>query len=132
MTRRVKKHMAISVAAMLAMTAVAAIIMTALGKTGMPAVAIALGAFYSIANVCSFVAREALTHRQSGMITTFYLADLTVRFLASAVFIGTLIYLNRADGLATGIMSFVFYVAAMVLEISYFFAVERNNGTQNA
>lgn len=87
---------------------------------------------YGIANWGSFTMRSMFTSPQSKAITSFYLADLGIRFFISALLIGVLIYLNKPNAIAVAIISFVYFLVAMVLELSFFFAVERNNGIQNA
>jgi len=68
----------------------------------------------------------------SKSVTSFYLIDKVVRFVASIMLIGVLVYLYRKDGLCLGITSFVFYIMAMAFELSYFFAVERKSEKKNA
>ena len=90
-----------------------------------------LGVFFCVANIISLYLRD-LFATASKAVTSFYLIDKVVRFVASVMLIGVLVYLYRKDGLCLGITSFVYYIIAMALELSYFFAVERKGEKKNA
>lgn len=90
-----------------------------------------LGVFFCVANVISLYVRD-LFATSSNSVTSFYLIDKVVRFVASIMLIGVLVYLYRKDGLCLGIISFVYYITAMAFELSYFFAVERKSEKKNA
>ncbi|GEM_PF-2722528 len=90
-----------------------------------------LGIFFCVVNIVSLYMRD-LFSTSSKSVTSFYLIDKVVRFVASIMLIGVLVYLYRKDGLCLGITSFVFYIMAMAFELSYFFAVERKSEKKNA
>ena len=91
-----------------------------------------LGIFFCVANTCSIYVRSLFRPSRSNTITSFYLIDKTVRFLASIMLFGVLIYIYRNNGLVLGLVSFTYYITAMALELSYFFAIERKKRIQNA
>ena len=93
---------------------------------------IILGIFFCVANTVSIYARGMFASSRSNFITSFYLIDKVVRFVASIMLIGILVYLNKDHGLLLGIVSFAYYIFAMALELLYFFAVERKSEIQNA
>ncbi len=101
-------------------------------KNAMIVPVVVLGIFFCAANVCSLYVRDMFQPSKSNTITTFYLIDKTVRFLASIMLFGILIYVYKDNGLVLGITSFTYYIIAMALELSYFFAIERKKGIQNA
>ncbi len=90
-----------------------------------------LGVFFCVVNIISLYVRD-LFATSSNSVTSFYLIDKVVRFVASIMLIGVLVYLYRKDGLCLGITSFVYYIMAMAFELSYFFAVERKSEKKNA
>ena len=90
-----------------------------------------LGIFFCVVNIISLYVRD-LFAASSKYVTSFYLIDKVVRFVASIMLIGILVYLYRKEGLCLGITSFVYYIMAMALELSYFFAVERKSEKKNA
>ena len=90
-----------------------------------------LGIFFCVVNIISLYVRD-LFATSSKYVTSFYLIDKVVRFVASIMLIGILVYLYRKEGLCLGITSFVYYIMAMALELSYFFAVERKSEKKNA
>ncbi len=101
-------------------------------KNAMIVPIVVLGIFFCAANTCSLYVRDMFQPSKSNTITTFYLIDKTVRFLASIMLFGVLIYIYKDNGLILGITSFTYYIIAMALELSYFFAIERKNRIQNA
>lgn len=132
MITRLKKHTAISFGILIALTIAVSVGAVALHQQAIILPAVVLCVCYGIANWGSFAMRSMFTSPQSKAITSFYLADLGLRFFVSAMLIGVLIYLNKTIALAVAIISFVYFLVAMVLELSFFFAIERNNGIQNA
>ncbi len=115
-----------------AMTIALAVVMVLLEKNALIIPVIVLGIFFSVVNACSLHVRDLFQPSKSNTITTFYLIDKIVRFLASIMLFGILIYLYKDHGLVLGITSFTYYIIAMALELSYFFAIERKKRIQNA
>lgn len=127
-----KKYTIISLCTITAITAAAAIAFYAMGKAALIVPLIVLGVFFCAANSCSLYIRGMFGVSSSSSITSFYLIDKAARFLASIILICVLIYLYKANGLIIGVTAFIYYIIAMALELSYFFAIERKKGIQNA
>lgn len=132
MTRKGKTYVAISAATLIGITAAAGIVLHIMGRDAAATPAIVLGVFFCMANICSIALRDFFSQSSPCSITTFYLADKTARLLMSILLIGVLIYTNKANALIVGVMSFVYYIIAMALELSYFFETERKNKIQHA
>lgn len=132
MATRLRKHTTISFGILILLTIAVSGGAAALRQQAIIIPAVVLCVCYGIANLISFTMRSLFTSPQSKAITSFYLADLGLRFFVSALLISVLIYLNKSNAIAVAIMSFAYFLVAMVLELSFFFAIERNNGIQNA
>lgn len=132
MDTRLKKHSAVSFGILILLTMAVSGGALALRQQAIIIPAVVLCVCYGIANLISFTMRSMFASPQSKAITSFYLADLCIRFLVSALLIGVLIYLNKTNAIAVAIISFAYFLVALVLELSFFFSIERSNGIQNA
>ncbi len=127
-----KKYMLTNLCGLLGGTVILSMIFHYVGNDFMVLPTIILGIFFCVANTVSIYARGMFASSHSNFITSFYLIDKVVRFVASIMLIGILVYLNKDHGLLLGIVSFAYYIFAMALELLYFFAVERKSEIQNA
>lgn len=71
-----------------------------------------------------------ISKQKNAYLTQFYLIDQTIRFILSIILISILLYLNKSLGIA--ISAFAYYVAAMVVEITYFVTVDKKIKIRNA
>lgn len=116
----------------MAITTVVAVAFYAMDKAALIVPVAVLGVFFCAANSCSLYIRGMFGASASGSITSFYLIDKAARFLSSIILICVLIYLYKSNGLIIGVTAFIYYIIAMALELSYFFAIERKKEIQNA
>jgi len=79
---------------------------------------ISLTVFYTALNAFSLNFHGIISKQKNAYLTQFYLIDKTIRFILSIILISILLYLNKSLGIA--ISAFAYYVAAMVVEITYF------------
>lgn len=80
--------------------------------------------FFILINSFSILARVNLTNN-SRSLTIFYLVDKVCRFFVSIFLIGLLIYVYKSQRLMIGIISFIVYIVAMVVEVMFFFSLEK-------
>ena len=91
---------------------------------------ISLTVFYTALNAFSLNFHGIISKQKNAYLTQFYLIDKTIRFILSIILISILLYLNRSLGIA--ISAFAYYVAAMVVEITYFVTVDKKIKIRNA
>ena len=91
---------------------------------------ISLTVFYTALNAFSLNFHGIISKQKNAYLTQFYLIDKTIRFILSIILISTLLYLNKSLGIA--ISAFAYYVAAMVVEITYFVTVDKKIKIRNA
>ena len=84
---------------------------------------ISLTVFYTALNAFSMNFHGIISKQKNAYLTQFYLIDKTIRFILSIILISILLYLNKSLGIA--ISAFAYYVAAMVVEITYFVTVDK-------
>ena len=84
---------------------------------------ISLTVFYTALNAFSLNFHGIISKQKNAYLTQFYLIDKTIRFILSIILISILLYLNKSLGIA--ISAFAYYVAAMVVEITYFVTVDK-------
>ena len=90
---------------------------------------ISLTVFYTALNAFSLNFHGIISKQKNAYLTQFYLIDKT-RFILSIILISILLYLNKSLGIA--ISAFAYYVAAMVVEITYFVTVDKKIKIRNA
>ena len=86
---------------------------------------ISLTVFYTALNAFSLNFHGIISKQKNAYLAQFYLIDKTIRFIISI-----LLYLNKSLGIA--ISAFAYYVAAMVVEITYFVTVDKKIKIRNA
>lgn len=91
---------------------------------------ISLTVFYMALNAFSLNFHGIISKQKNAYLTQFYLIDKTIRFILSIILISILLYLNKSLGIA--ISAFAYYVAAMVVEITYFVTVDKKIKIRNA
>ena len=91
---------------------------------------ISLTVFYTALNAFSLNFHGIISNQKNAYLTQFYLIDKTIRFILSIILISILLYLNKSLGIA--ISAFAYYVAAMVVEITYFVTVDKKIKIRNA
>lgn len=91
---------------------------------------ISLTVFYTALNAFSLNFHGIISKQKNAYLTQFYLIDKTIRFVLSIILISILLYLNKSLGIA--ISAFAYYVAAMVVEITYFVTVDKKIKIRNA
>lgn len=91
---------------------------------------ISLTVFYTALNAFSLNFHVIISKQKNAYLTQFYLIDKTIRFILSIILISILLYLNKSLGIA--ISAFAYYVAAMVVEITYFVTVDKKIKIRNA
>lgn len=91
---------------------------------------ISLTVFYTALNAFSLNFHGIISKQKNAYLTQFYLIDKTIRFILSIILISILLYLNKSLGIA--ISAFAYYVAAMVVEITYFVTVDKKLKIRNA
>ena len=91
---------------------------------------ISLTVFYTALNAFSLNFHGIISKQKNAYLTQFYLIDKTIRFILSIILISILLYLNKSLGIATS--AFAYYVAAMVVEITYFVTVDKKIKIRNA
>lgn len=91
---------------------------------------ISLTVFYTALNAFSLNFHGIISKQKNAYLTQFYLIDRTIRFILSIILISILLYLNKSLGIA--ISAFAYYVAAMVVEITYFVTVDKKIKIRNA
>lgn len=91
---------------------------------------ISLTVFYTALNAFSLNFHGITSKQKNAYLTQFYLIDKTIRFILSIILISILLYLNKSLGIA--ISAFAYYVAAMVVEITYFVTVDKKIKIRNA
>lgn len=91
---------------------------------------ISLTVFYTALNAFSLNFHGIISKQKNAYLTQFYLIDKTIRFILSIILISILLYLNQSLGIA--ISAFAYYVAAMVVEITYFVTVDKKIKIRNA
>lgn len=91
---------------------------------------ISLTVFYTALNAFSLNFHGVISKQKNAYLTQFYLIDKTIRFILSIILISILLYLNKSLGIA--ISAFAYYVAAMVVEITYFVTVDKKIKIRNA
>lgn len=91
---------------------------------------ISLTVFYTALNAFSLNFHGIMSKQKNAYLTQFYLIDKTIRFILSIILISILLYLNKSLGIA--ISAFAYYVAAMVVEITYFVTVDKKIKIRNA
>ena len=91
---------------------------------------ISLTVFYTALNAFSLNFHGIISKQKNAYLTQFYLIDKTIRFISSIILISILLYLNKSLGIA--ISAFAYYVAAMVVEITYFVTVDKKIKIRNA
>ena len=91
---------------------------------------ISLTVFYTALNAFSLNFHGIISKQKNAYLTQFYLIDKTIRFKLSIILISILLYLNKSLGIA--ISAFAYYVAAMVVEITYFVTVDKKIKIRNA
>ena len=91
---------------------------------------ISLTVFYTALNAFSQNFHGIISKQKNAYLTQFYLIDKTIRFILSIILISILLYLNKSLGIA--ISAFAYYVAAMVVEITYFVTVDKKIKIRNA
>lgn len=90
---------------------------------------ISLTVFYTALNAFSLNFHGIISKQKNAYLTQFYLIDKTIRFILSIILISILLYLNKSLGIA--ISAFAYYVAAMVVEITYFVTVDKKIKIRN-
>lgn len=91
---------------------------------------ISLTVFYTALNAFSLNFHGIISKQKNAYLTQFYLIDKTIRFILSIILISILLYLNKS--LEIAISAFAYYVAAMVVEITYFVTVDKKIKIRNA
>ena len=91
---------------------------------------ISLTVFYTALNAFSLNFHGIISKQKNAYLTQFFLIDKTIRFILSIILISILLYLNKSLGIA--ISAFAYYVAAMVVEITYFVTVDKKIKIRNA
>lgn len=91
---------------------------------------ISLTVFYTALNAFSLNFHGIISKQKNAYLTQFYLIDKTIRFILSIILISILLYLNKSLGIAISV--FAYYVAAMVVEITYFVTVDKKIKIRNA
>lgn len=91
---------------------------------------ISLTVFYTALNAFSLNFHGIISKQKNAYLTQFYLIDKIIRFILSIILISILLYLNKSLGIA--ISAFAYYVAAMVVEITYFVTVDKKIKIRNA
>ena len=91
---------------------------------------ISLTVFYTALNAFSLNFHGIISKQKNAYLAQFYLIDKTIRFILSIILISILLYLNKSLGIA--ISAFAYYVAAMVVEITYFVTVDKKIIIRNA
>lgn len=91
---------------------------------------ISLTVFYTALNAFSLNFHGIISKQKNAYLTQSYLIDKTIRFILSIILISILLYLNKSLGIA--ISAFAYYVAAMVVEITYFVTVDKKIKIRNA
>ncbi len=91
---------------------------------------ISLTVFYTALNAFSLNFHGIISKQKNAYLTQFYLIDKAIRFILSIILISILLYLNKSLGIA--ISAFAYYVAAMVVEITYFVTVDKKIKIRNA
>lgn len=91
---------------------------------------ISLTVFYTALNAFSLNFHGIISKQKNAYLTQFYLIDKTIRFILSIILISILLYMNKSLGIA--ISAFAYYVAAMVVEITYFVTVDKKIKIRNA
>lgn len=91
---------------------------------------ISLTVFYTALNAFSLNFHGIISKQKNAYLAQFYLIDKTIRFILSIILISILLYLNKSLGIA--ISAFAYYVAAMVVEITYFVTVDKKIKIRNA
>lgn len=91
---------------------------------------ISLTVFYTALNAFSLNFHGITSKQKNAYLTQFYLIDKAIRFILSIILISILLYLNKSLGIA--ISAFAYYVAAMVVEITYFVTVDKKIKIRNA
>ena len=91
---------------------------------------ISLTVFYTALNAFSLNFHGIISKQKNAYLTQFYLIDKTIRFILSIILISILLYLNKSLGIA--ISAFAYFVAAMVVEITYFVTVDKKIKIRNA
>lgn len=91
---------------------------------------ISLTVFYTALNAFSLNFHGIISKQKNAYLTQFHLIDKTIRFILSIILISILLYLNKSLGIA--ISAFAYYVAAMVVEITYFVTVDKKIKIRNA
>ena len=91
---------------------------------------ISLTVFYTASSALSLNFHGIISKQKNAYLTQFYLIDKTIRFILSIILISILLYLNKSLGIA--ISAFAYYVAAMVVEITYFVTVDKKIKIRNA
>ena len=91
---------------------------------------ISLTVFYTALNAFSLNFHGIISKQKNAYLTQFYLIDKTIRFILSIILISILLYLNKSLGIA--ISAFAYYVAAMVVEITYSVTVDKKIKIRNA
>lgn len=91
---------------------------------------ISLTVFYTALNAFSLNFHGIISKQKNAYLTQFYLIDKTIRFILSIILISILLYLKKSLGIA--ISAFAYYVAAMVVEITYFVTVDKKIKIRNA
>lgn len=91
---------------------------------------ISLTVFYTALNAFSLNFHGIISKQKNAYLTQFYLIDKTIRFILSIILISILLYLNKSLGIA--ISAFAYYVAAIVVEITYFVTVDKKIKIRNA
>lgn len=91
---------------------------------------ISLTVFYTALNAFSLNFHGIISKQKNAYLTQFYLIDKTIRFILSIILISILLYLNKSLGIA--ISAFAYYVAAMVVEITYFVTADKKIKIRNA
>ena len=91
---------------------------------------ISITVFYTALNAFSLNFHGIISKQKNAYLTQFYLIDKTIRFILSIILISILLYFNKSLGIA--ISAFAYYVAAMVVEITYFVTVDKKIKIRNA
>ena len=91
---------------------------------------ISLTVFYTALNAFSLNFHGIISKQKNAYLTQFYLIDKAIRFILSIILISILLYLNKSLGIAISV--FAYYVAAMVVEITYFVTVDKKIKIRNA
>ena len=91
---------------------------------------ISLTVFYTALNAFSLNFYGIISKQKNAYLTQFYLIDKTIRFILSIILISILLYLIKSLGIA--ISALAYYVAAMVVEITYFVTEDKKIKIRNA